>query len=95
MKHFSECDEQNSESFCRLDKTGLINDTKQITISKNSIMAGCRHSVGLKSDGTVMTAGDNKFGKCNVSEWCDIVAIAVGYLHKVGLISDGTIEILI
>jgi alpha-tubulin suppressor-like RCC1 family protein len=27
------------------------------------------HTVGLKSDGTVIAAGHNEFGQCNVSGW--------------------------
>ena len=45
---------------------------------KNTIAAGRRHSVGLKSDGTVTAVGDNQYGQCNVSGWRGIVAIAVG-----------------
>ncbi|MCX8132328.1 MAG: RCC1 domain-containing protein [Clostridia bacterium] len=35
-------------------------------------MAGRRHTVGLKSDGTVTAVGHNKYGQCNVSCWCSI-----------------------
>ena len=49
------------------------------------------HTVGLKSDGTVVAVGDNKYGQCDVSEWTDIVAIAAGWSHTVGLKSDGTV----
>lgn len=34
---------------------------------KNTIAAGRRHTVGLKTDGTVTAVGDNKLGQCNVS----------------------------
>lgn len=60
-------------------------------IRKLTIAAGRRHTVGLKSDGTVVAVGDNKYGQCNVSNWCDIVAIAVGSSHTIGLKSDGTV----
>lgn len=36
---------------------------------KNTIAAGCRHTIGLKSDGTVMAVGWNKHGQCDVSDW--------------------------
>jgi alpha-tubulin suppressor-like RCC1 family protein len=45
---------------------------------KVTIAAGRRHTVGLKSDGTVVAVGDNKFGQYDVSDWCDIVAVATG-----------------
>ena len=37
-----------------------------------AVSAGDSHTVGLKSDGTVVVVGDNYFGQCNVEEWTDI-----------------------
>ena len=54
-----------------------------------TIAAGGFHTVGLKSDGTVVACGDKR--KCNVSGWTDIVAVAAGGRHTVGLKSDGTV----
>jgi alpha-tubulin suppressor-like RCC1 family protein len=34
-----------------------------------AVAAGCAHSVGLKSDGTVIAAGDDTYGQCEVSSW--------------------------
>jgi alpha-tubulin suppressor-like RCC1 family protein len=34
-----------------------------------TLAAGRRHTVGLKSDGTVTAVGDNKYDQCNVSGW--------------------------
>jgi alpha-tubulin suppressor-like RCC1 family protein len=48
---------------------------------KGPIAAGRRHTIGLKSDGTVMAVGDNKFGQCDVSGWRDMVAVAAGNVH--------------
>ena len=67
---------------------------------KDTISAGRRHTVGLKSDGSVTAVGDNKFGQCNVSGWREIVAVAAGNVHMapntgnahtIGLQSDGTV----
>ena len=33
------------------------------------ISAGTYHTVGLKSDGTVVATGSNEFGQCDVSDW--------------------------
>ena len=55
------------------------------------IAVGDRHTVGLRSDGTVIACGDNSFGQCDVSSWTDIVMIAAGAKHTVGLRSDGTV----
>ncbi|HBI62155.1 MAG TPA: hypothetical protein DDY31_13250 [Lachnospiraceae bacterium] len=54
---------------------------------------GKGHTVGLKSDGTVVAIGDNSKGQCNVNgpEWRDIVSIAAGEFHTVGLTKDGDI----
>lgn len=58
---------------------------------RETISAGWAHTVGLKSDGTVVAVGDNEDGQCNVSGWTDIVAISAGSSHTVGLKSDGTV----
>ena len=52
---------------------------------------GNGHTVGLKSDGTVVAVGDNTYGQCNVNGWADVVAIAAGDSHTVGLQADGTV----
>ncbi|MEL1135761.1 RCC1 domain-containing protein [Desulfitobacterium sp. THU1] len=41
---------------------------------KDTIAAGCRHTIGLKSDGTVTAVGDNNYGQCDVSGWRGITA---------------------
>ena len=40
---------------------------------------------------TVVAAGWNKYGQCDVDSWTDIVAVAVGFRHTVGLRSDRTV----
>lgn len=49
------------------------------------------HTVGLKSNGTVVAVGNNNYGQCNTENWRDIVAICAGHSHTVGLKSDGTV----
>lgn len=56
-----------------------------------AISAGDCHAVGLRSDGTVIAAGSNYEGQCNVDDWSDIVAVGAGMYHTVGLRSDGTV----
>lgn len=36
---------------------------------KDTITAGSHHTIGLKSDGTVVAVGDNEYGQCDVSDW--------------------------
>ena len=58
---------------------------------RSAISAGYSHTVGIKSDGTVVAVGNNKYGQCDVSGWENIVAISAGSRHTVGLKSDGTV----
>lgn len=63
----------------------------QIAKAQGIIAAGSWHSVGLKTDGTVVAIGNNKFGQCDVGSWRNIIAVAAGNNHTVGLKSDGTV----
>ncbi len=68
----------------------------KIIAVKDTISAGYEHTVGLKSDGTVVATeykGNNDFydGQCDVEGWTDIVAISANDYHTVGLKSDGTV----
>jgi alpha-tubulin suppressor-like RCC1 family protein len=54
------------------------------------VAGGIWHTVGLRSDGTVVAIGANAEGQCEVGGWTDIVQVAGGHLHTVGLKSDGT-----
>ncbi len=57
-----------------------------------AIAAGGYHSLGLKSDGSIVAWGWNKSGQCNVPEPnSGFVAIAAGGYHSLGLKSDGRI----
>jgi ribosomal protein L27 len=55
------------------------------------VAAGYSHTVGLKTDGTVVAVGDETFGRCNVDGWTNIVQVAAGGFHTVGVKSDGTV----
>jgi len=55
------------------------------------VAAGDLHTVGLKSDGTVVAVGDNSYGQRNVGSWTNIVQVAADGCHTVGLKSDGTV----
>ena len=56
-----------------------------------AIAAGDAHSVGLKSDGSVVAVGWNDSHQTEVSGWTGVTAIAAGYQHTVGLKGDGTV----
>src|SRR4030042_1037842 len=54
------------------------------------LAAGSDHTVGLKSDKTVVAVGDNSFLQCNVDNWKNIIYMDAGGAHTVALKSDGT-----
>lgn len=54
------------------------------------VAAGWSHTIGLKSDSTVVAVGSSGSGQCDVGGWTDVVQVAAGYGHTVGLKSDGT-----
>ena len=58
---------------------------------RDTISAGVDHTVGLKSDGTVVALGNTSFSRCDVSGWSNIVAVSAGGTHTVGLRADGTV----
>ncbi len=79
-------------------KLGDYKDAKERSLDmwgniaqRDMISAHLYHTVGLKSDGTVVAAGRNDNGQCDVSGWVDIVAVSAGGFHTVGLKSDGTV----
>jgi len=44
---------------------GVLSTEYYLTV----VAAGTEHTVGLKSDGTVVAVGDNSSGQCNVGSW--------------------------
>ncbi|NLC26499.1 MAG: TIR domain-containing protein [Fastidiosipila sp.] len=69
----------------------LMDKIRAILPQGNSLEAGFLHTIGLKSDRTVVAVGDNGVGQCDVEEWTGIVAISAGKSHTVGLKSDGMV----
>lgn len=55
-----------------------------------AVSAGASHTVGLKSNKTVVTTDTGKVGE-EVRGWTDIVAVAAGYHFTLGLKADGTV----
>ncbi len=53
------------------------------------------HIVGLKKDGTVVSAGNTSTGQCDTDTWADIIDIAAGEGFTVGLKKDGRIVMAI
>ena len=55
------------------------------------VAAGIYHTVGLKSDGTVVAVGNNGNGECDVGGWTNITDVATGGFHTVGIKDNGTV----
>ena len=55
------------------------------------VVAGSWHTVGLKSDGSVVAVGHNDSGQCDAGGWTGIIQVAAGDEHTVGLKVDGTV----
>lgn len=58
---------------------------------RETISAGYSHTIALKENGTVVAAGEDQYGKTDVSDWHDIIAISAGINYTLGLKSDGTV----
>ncbi len=60
-------------------------------VERKTIAVGTFHTVGLKSDGTVVAIGRNECGECDIDDWQNIIDINAGFNLTVGLKSDGTV----
>ena len=84
----------------RDDATTFITIKRRSSIKANfapykpSIAAGGYHTVGVKSDGTVVAVGDNSKGQCNITNWTHSVRVAAGARHTVRLKDDGTVHVM-
>ena len=55
------------------------------------LSTSARHIVGVKKDGTVLAAGRNDRGECNVRLWENIISVDTAEGLTVGLKEDGTV----
>ena len=67
----------------QLEKVQEWKDIISVAVSDTCIL-------GLKTDGTVVAAGINDNGQCDVEEWKDIVSVETGSHMSVGVRADGT-----
>ena len=57
-----------------------------------SVAIGNFHTLGLKSDGTVVATGGNTYGTLDVEHWENVVQIAAGTKFSMALFADGTVR---
>lgn len=86
-----------------LGAVSAINSTSLLASTTPQISCGNRHSLSLKSDGTVWAWGENKYGQLGdgtttdkstpvqVNTLAGIIAVAGGGSHSLAVESDGTV----
>jgi hypothetical protein len=75
-----------------VESWGNINNVPEPNTGFVAVSAGWGHSLGLKSDGSIVAWGWNVYGQCNVPEPnANFIAISAGYGHSLALKSDGSI----
>ena len=79
-------------------KLGDYGDARQRSLElwakagvRQTVSAGDRYTVALRTNGSVVATGENGSGQCDVSGWTDIVSVSAGDNHTVGLKADGTV----
>lgn len=83
---------QEAERMALVEKRNMLADVREkVRPAQKHICAAYHRTIGLRSDGNVVTVGSNMYGEGNIGEWSDIVAISAGREHTVGLKSDGTV----
>lgn len=75
------------------DDHDFISDELEGWRDITAIAMGGEHYVGLKADGSVEAAGENRAGQCDTANWTDIAAVAAGGNRTFGLRKDGTVVI--
>lgn len=61
------------------------------TRGKKMLATGHFHTLGLTTDGAILTAGTNLSKQCDVSTWKDVIAIMARGDYSLGLKTDGTV----
>ena len=69
---------------------GTVDSWRDIIAIDAAINGDEKTVLGLKKDGTVVSAGWNFDGECNVSDWTDIIQIEAEVSVSYGLKADGT-----
>ena len=91
----SEEEKQKAREAARYALVGIyIEKRKQIAPVQNLLAAGSKHTLALLPNSLVISTkyiGDAYDGRCDVSGWTDVVAVAAGFFHSLGLKADGSV----
>jgi len=88
----NECDNQYralKEQRIAQEKCRLQERRQELKKYDACISSGTEHTVGLKTDGTVVTIGNNEYGQCNTNGWRNIVAVFAHGWDTIGLKANG------
>ncbi|MDA3789059.1 MAG: Ig-like domain-containing protein [Desulfobacula sp.] len=66
--------------------------TSEAELVEAQVAAGAFHTIGLKTDGTVVAVGDNSKSQCNAYVLTDIKQLTAAERHTIGLKTDGTVQ---
>ena len=72
------------------DQTVLAELTREPLGGKGMIAAGSIHNVGLRTNGTVISAGHDQYGQRRLSDWQDITFVAANKSATIGVKADGS-----
>ena len=61
------------------------------SLASHRLAAGRSHAAFLTEAGTVLAAGDNSKGQCDVQTWTNVIAVDAGYAHTLALTADGRV----
>ena len=80
--------EAEARSVFRLEQSAR---RKRIAPAQGLIAAGGQHVAAVTEDGKVLAVGKNDSGQCDVSDWNDIISVAISGRSTIGLRADGSV----
>lgn len=81
----------SAESLSHMRQSYQLLLSSRQSARKGLIASGARHSLVVRSNGTVLSAGDNLQGQCMTGSWSNVSMVAAGSAHSVALRQDGTV----
>ena len=80
------------EEIIAADETAIVKK-EQVVYRRPETMvaAGDWHIISLRDDGTVLAAGNNDYGQCDVNGWTDVEAVYACDSVSAGLTADGSV----